>query len=228
MCNTKRKYQATIMSAVDELQRCYRALNKLYYNGVLEDVIITIQSDVKRSAYAWISVAKVWKDNTETSYHEINIVAEYLNRDPTEVVASLLHEMAHLYNMQQGVQDVSRGGQYHNTHFKFAAETHGLTCEHNKTYGWTITKATDQTAEWVKQNVRTGCFRMNRSQVWADGKPKTVSGEDDNGKPAVTKKGGSNIRKYICPDCGLIIRASRNIDGKVKCIECDKVMEFSK
>lgn len=222
--NKKRKYQPTIMSAVDELQRCYRKLNAKYYGGELADVVITIQSDPKRAAYAWITVGKTWNDKTENWYHEINMVAEYLNRNPEEVIASLLHEMAHLYNLMNGVQDCSRGGTYHNEKFKKAAEEHGLTVEHNKKYGWTITKATDETKEWVKENVREGCFRMRRGAFWTDGKPKVTTGEDESGKPKVTKKGGSNIRKYICPGCGLIIRASKDITGKVKCVDCDEVM----
>lgn len=220
----KRKYQPNIMSAIDELQRCFRALNAKYYNNKLEDVVITIQSDTTRSAYAWLSVHKVWKDNKESDYHEINMVAEFLNREPKEVISSLLHEMAHLYNLQNNIQDCSRGGTYHNQHFKEAAEAHGLNVEHNKKYGWTITTANVETIAWVEENVRKGCFRMKRKGAWKDGTPKVTKGEDENGKPAVEKKGKSNIIKYICPKCALIIRASKNIDGKVKCVDCDEIM----
>lgn len=220
MNKQKKRYQVTIMSAVDELQRAFRGLNKLYFQSQLEDVIITIQTDPRRAAYAWISVAKTWNDKSENWYHEINIVAEWLNRAPENVIASLLHEMCHLWNMQRGVQDCSRGGTYHNERFKETALTHGLTCEHDKRYGWTITGPTKELKEWTKKNVRSGCFRFAKAQTWKDGTPKTGAIEGADGKPKVDKKGKSNIRKYHCPKCGLIIRASKNIDGKVLCIDC--------
>lgn len=222
MNENKKRYQVTIMSAIDELQRIFRGLNKLYFNGELEDVIITIQTDPRRAAYAWISVAKTWNDKTDNWYHEVNIVAEFLNRDPADVTASLLHEMCHLYNLQRGVQDCSRGGTYHNEKFKEAALTHGLTCDHHKTYGWTITGPTPKLREWVETNVRKGCFRFQKMLTWKDGTPKkpTESGDNGKGGPAVEKKGKSNIIKYVCPNCGMICRTSKNADNKLVCWPC--------
>lgn len=56
-----------------------------------------------------------------------------------QVAETLLHEMVHLYNLQIGVQDTSRGGTYHNKKYKEAAEKHGLTVEKDAKYGWTKT-----------------------------------------------------------------------------------------
>lgn len=223
MDEKKKRYQVTIMSAVDELQRAFRGLNRLYFNGELEDVIITIQTDPRRAAYAWISVAKTWNDKSENWYHEINIVAEWLNRDPSDVCASLLHEMCHLYNLQKGVQDCSRGGSYHNERFKEVALTHGLTCDKSAKYGWTLTGPTQELREWVESNVRKGCFRFMRMQTWADGTPKkTGDSDNDKGGPKIEKKGKSNIIKYVCPHCGFIVRASKNADGRLVCWPCTR------
>lgn len=218
-----KRYQVTIMSAIDELQRSFRSLNKLYYNGELEDVIITIQTDPRKMVYAWISVAKTWNDKTQNWYREINIVAEYLNRKPEAVIASLLHEMAHLYALQNNIQDTSRGGSYHNQNFRDIAEAHGLLIEHHKTYGWTITKPNIETIEWVKENVRSGCFRFQKALTWADGTARKPKGEDDSGRPTTAKKGKSNIIKYVCPKCGLILRTSKDADGKISCVECNEI-----
>lgn len=226
MCE-KRRYPPTIMSAVDELQRAFRGLNKLYFDGILEDVIITIQTDHRKQAYAWISVDKRWSDKQNRWFREINIVAEYLNRDPADVIGSLLHEMCHLYNMQIGLQDCSRGGSYHNTIFRDAALGHGLTCEHHKEYGWTITAPDIQTRAWVEENIRPNCFRFQRASVWADGKPKkpAESPEDEAGRPTKVKKGTSNSRRYKCPTCGMIARTTR--DALLICGTCKEIMERS-
>lgn len=112
-----KNHEVTILSAVDELQRAYKALNTKYFAGQLEKTIITIQTDTTSTANAWISVGKVWSDKDQRDYREINLVAEHLNRAPELVIASLLHEMCHLYNLQRGVQDCSRSGTYHNQVF---------------------------------------------------------------------------------------------------------------
>ena len=47
----------------------------------------------------------------------------------------MLHEMAHLYNLNHGIKDVSNNGYYHNKKFKETAEAHGLAISHHHTYG---------------------------------------------------------------------------------------------
>jgi predicted RNA-binding Zn-ribbon protein involved in translation (DUF1610 family) len=32
------------------------------------------------------------------------------------------------------------------------------------------------------------------------------------------------MRKYTCPACGLIIRASKDVTGKLLCIDCGEVL----
>ena len=44
----------------------------------------------------------------------------------------MLHEMAHLYNLENGIKDTSRAGTYHNAKFKATAEEHGLICERSE------------------------------------------------------------------------------------------------
>lgn len=220
MC--KPRHEVTIMSAVDELQRAYKALNHKFFDDGLEKVIITIQTDTSRSAYAWISVAPVWSDRDKRSYREINLVAEWLSRDPAEVVASLLHEMCHLENLQKGIQDCSRGGTYHNSNFKLCAEKHGLNVEKSEKYGWVRTSPTEELRAWVKENCRPGCFRYCRQATYRNGKPKTTTTGAD-GLPTTTSRGSSNIRRYHCPACGMIVRASRDLTGKLMCVDCSEV-----
>lgn len=225
-----KNYKPTIMSAVDELQRAYKALNKEYFGNALEDVIITIQTDPRKQAYAWISIAKTWNDKAGHEYREINMVAEWLNRPSEQVIASLLHEMCHLWNMQKNIQDTSRNGSYHNTKFKEAAETHGLKCAKSEKYGWCITSASEELKEWVEENTRKGCFRFRRKLTWADGSERISKGkgnneQDENGRPAIERKGKSNIIKYICPKCGMIVRTSKNADNKIMCIDCKEILK---
>ena len=91
-------------------EKAFDVLNRVYFNAELPKVMITIQSRPK--AYGYITCNEVWTD-TDRSYYEINITAEYLNRPIENVLATLQHEMVHLYCMVNGIQDTSKAGRYH-------------------------------------------------------------------------------------------------------------------
>lgn len=123
------------------LEKIFRALNNDSFGGELEEPIITIQSTP--TAYGHITVAKTWKRKDDWR-HELNISADWLERPIENVVATMIHEMTHLYNIQHNVQDCSRGGTYHNKKFKEEAEKHMIHIEKDEKYGWTRTARSSQ------------------------------------------------------------------------------------
>lgn len=74
------------------LEKIFRALNVKYFNGELEEPIITIQSTPR--AYGHVTVAKAWQRG-DTTRHELNIGAGTLARPIENVVATTLHECVH-------------------------------------------------------------------------------------------------------------------------------------
>lgn len=128
------------------LEKIFRALNAKYFNGELEEPIITIQSTPR--AYGHVTVAKAWQRG-DTTRHELNIGAGTLARPIENLVASTLHECVHLWNLQNGIQDCSRGGQYHNKKFKEAAEARDLKISYDPRIGWSITEPTDALCEFI-------------------------------------------------------------------------------
>ena len=88
------------------LEKIFRALNNDSFGGELEEPIITIQSTP--TAFGHVTVAKTWKRKDDWR-HELNIAADWLERPIENVVATMIHEMTHLYNIQHNVQDCSRG-----------------------------------------------------------------------------------------------------------------------
>lgn len=214
------KGQVTIQSAIDELGRMFKLLNETYFGGELEKPVITILTDYTGGAYGWISVNKVWSSKDSQWFREINICAEYLNRPPELVVCTLMHEMCHLYNIQHGRQDTSRGGTYHNSIFRDTASANGLNVTQDKKYGWCITKPTEEFTRLVRDNCRAGCFKLERAKTYRDGTPKTTkTGED--GKEKTVSRTKQSSRKYTCPMCGLTVRATKDISGKLLCIDCN-------
>ena len=129
------------------LEKIFRALNAHYFDGAIEEPVITIQSTPR--AYGHVTVAKAWQRADGGARHELNIGAGTLDRPIENVTATVLHEMVHLYNIQTGVQDTSRGGTYHNKRFREAAEARDLHISYDKRIGWSVTEPTEALIEFI-------------------------------------------------------------------------------
>ena len=194
------------------LNKIFDLLNAEFFEGALSRPTITIQSTPK--AYGHFSLqADTWISKIGAT-HEINIGAGTLARPIEEVAATLLHEMVHYWNYESGVQDCSRGGTYHNRRFKDAAEAHGLIVEHSDKYGWSRTEPADALLDCVLENGLTdilitrnefGGFQMTGTTAIGTATPKR-----------------SSSRKYICPCCGMSIRATREVN--IGCLDCGEHM----
>lgn len=198
MNNTK----ATLVPMIKELESLFSKLNDKLFDGELETPVITIAPDTCR-AFGWFTTWRAWKetDNKENDgYYEITITSDYLDRDPIDIAGTLLHEMVHLYNSMHNVKNCSRGGSYHNKNFKIAAEKHGLIVEKTKSYGFSSTTPTPETAEYLDSlNLKFDLYRPTPQ------------------KEQTIKK--SSTRKYVCPVCGAIIRSTKPV--RVICADCD-------
>lgn len=132
-----------------ELYRAFDVFNEVFADNKLPKVVITIQESGRRNAYGWFGNG-FWSDRLAgQSVPEINLSAEYLSRGPNGLLETLLHEMAHLWNASvEQVRDCS-GGQYHNKHFKTAAERFGLHVERDGKRGWAYTSLTDRSKQAI-------------------------------------------------------------------------------
>lgn len=205
------KQLTTYNRAAGYLNTIFELLNEHYFEGALSRPVITIQSTPK--AYGHYTLYDAWSVDGETGLREINIGAGTLSRSIEYVAATLLHEMCHYYNDKMGIQDCSRGNAYHNRRFKAAAETHGLLVEHHPTYGWSITKPSDELLEFCLEHELPD-IRLNRNDMESI----RIGGTGTHsGTPGSTPK-PSSTRKYICPHCGLSVRATRVV--RVMCMDC--------
>lgn len=202
------------------LEKIFRALNRDWFGGEFEEPIITIQSTPR--AYGHVSVAKTWK-RKDGWRHELNIGAETLDRPIEHVVATMVYEMVHLYNIAHEVQDCSRGGAYHNRKFRDEAERRGLVIGHHPTYGWTVTEPGDELLEYIMEQGWTE-ISINRGGSWTP----TASGGSKAGEGGAVDGGEkprrSSTRKLICPCCGQSVRATRAVN--ILCGDCmEKMVE---
>lgn len=240
------------MSAVDklnsELNRLFDVFNEHYYRGEIEKPIVMAQTNGKdTTTMGWCTTRKIWKDNTKDQYfYEITICAEYLYRNILEICATLLHEMVHLYNLQKGIKDTSRGNTYHNKRFKQTAEKRGLIIDYDKRVGWSVTWLNDEAKTFIDQHVNREVFTLTRIRHRVIPKPvqtealtdsidiEDVVDIEDSGPVGAAGDPGSygtpyviddeekpkqSYRKYVCPTCSTIIRATKDVN--VVCGDCN-------
>ena len=113
---------------------------------------------------------------------EINICADYLNRPYENICETLLHEMVHLYNAQNGVNDTCRAGTYHNLKFKKVAEEHGLLVTKNAKSGFCVTELSIAAKSFIADLPHTA-FDVYREK----------NGSQNQ------EKAKQSMRKYVCP-----------------------------
>jgi len=78
--------------------------------------------------------------------HEVLVGGEGLQRGPTEVLGTLLHEAAHGLAQARSIQDTSRQGRYHNRRYATLAGELGLDVTSVQPIGWSATTVPEHTA----------------------------------------------------------------------------------
>lgn len=198
------------------MEKIFRALNSRYFDSQLEEPVITIQSTPR--AYGHVTVAKAWARADGERRHELNIGAGTLDRPIENVVATVLHEMVHLYHLQNGIKDCSRNGTYHNKTFRDAAQARDLEISYDKRIGWSVTEPSDVLVEFIIEQGWED-VHMSRTEgfsargIGTPGKSGAGTGGTQNG-------GGrpSSTRKLVCPKCGQSVRATKAVN--IICGDC--------
>ena len=144
--------------------------------------------------------------NGEESFNEIAFNLEHFTNSK-ELLSTLLHEVAHSLNHQNGVQDCS-ANQYHNAKFKTQAEALGLKTIEIKGKGYAATELTEFGAKrWSKAlAILTKALELTANMSEGGAKPKGRN---------------TNLIKAVC-DCGSIIRTSATVlKAGVTCNQCE-------
>lgn len=216
--------ETTKMSrAIAQLEGMYRELNHDFWGDALPLPIITVQS--KPGSWGHATTHKVWTSKDEPRY-ELNISAECVGRSIEQIVDTLLHEMVHIHCRENDIQEVSRGGSYHNGTFKAIAESHGCYCIKTEKYGWN-TEPDDRLIEYTLSKDWTE-IRIGRNPFWGllEGLNGAIEGGTTEGgtKPEIKPgKKPSSTRKYQCPCCGMSVRATKEV--RVLCMDCNVQLE---
>ncbi|WP_394884955.1 SprT-like domain-containing protein [Clostridium butyricum] len=188
-----------------ELYKAFSLFNDYYYNNTLPEPSITIQGKGnKKNVKGYCTSKKVWLDtlNSKDKY-EIAIIGEYINLGMNSVLSTLLHEMVHLYCLNNNINETSRNNTYHNKKFKEIAEDHGLIIERADRIGWSLSTLTSESESLItNSSIEEEPFLLIRID------PSQLTSSDDDEKKRISR---SKKRKYVCPVCGETITATKEI-----------------
>ena len=199
-----------ITKTIIELNKIFKLLNKQFFEDKLVEPIILIQTKSKKHTLGTCSTNPIWqkKDEEKDKKYEITLSGAYLNRTLEEIVATLLHEMIHLYCSLNKIKDTSNNCVYHNKKFKEEAEKRGLIIEKDKTIGWSLTKLTEDTIKLIPSlKIDNTAFDYWRNAL-----------EFKVEKPKVT------LNKYKCPECETKVTSSKTLN--IICGDCNKKFEL--
>ena len=207
------------------LEYGFEVLNKVYFNGELPPIVISIMSSPRTNGH--FTCGRVWRAE-ETLMHEINISAEHLDRPIENIMATLQHEMVHYYCEINDIADTSQFGRYHNKKFKSEAEARGLIITRADGIGWSVTTPSENFIKVLKEHNIEKPLDINRDGLILDilnkigtGGTDGTDGNGDTGVPVIKPKyPKQSTRKYICPCCGNSFRATKEIN--VMCMDCDE------
>ena len=96
--------------------------------------------------------------------------------------------------------------KYHNKRFKEVAEQHGLVVDKSEKYGWSTTTLTQEASDWIQSlNIKMRVLNYSEASF-----------------QRLRNKVHLHQEKYVCPGCGSIIRATKEV--RVTCTDCE--LEF--
>lgn len=199
-----------------ELEKCFRLLNQDFFNGELPTPIITVIPTPR--AYAHYVPYDIW-ETRDSKKREINIASGTLDRPLENILASLLHEMVHMYNdVILNIQDTSRKNMYHNKYFAKQAEQRGLTVTRSEHYGYAHTAPADRLLEWVLEHDELREVEMCRANPALVSVGIGTHASNGGELRPVSTTGNSHHRTYRCPRCDNGVRATKQVN--IICGDC--------
>lgn len=157
---------------------------------------------------------------------EVLLAGEALHLPPDQVMEILLHEAAHGINCARGVKDTSRGGRYHNQHYKDTGVEVGLRVEKMNPHGWARTTLRPQTVERYAGSIAEIAEHLRIARAIPRRALSGIEGRDgEAGIAGGEGQGDRRTRKNPAAECGcgrkMRMAASTLAKGPVVCGLCE-------
>ena len=203
--------ETSLKPVIEKLENLFSKFNEKFYNGELQAPVIKVSPDTTKGAYGWCTAWKAWSVGEQKKVADLATLTkealEAMKKDDGFYEINICAE--HLARPFEQVAETLLHEMVHlyNKKYKEAAEQHGLTVEKDAKYGWTKTSLNDEAKAFVA-GMQDKKFELHRKSL-----PKI---------PGAAKTKQSS-RKYVCPVCGCIIRATKEVH--VICGDCNVEFE---
>lgn len=185
------------------LYKAFDLFNEHYFDNELPPCMITLQKK-RPNKNADFIVEPIWfSTKSDDEFYQININPINMNREPEEILSSLLHEVIHYYCTLHKIKDCKQ--KVHTTAYKEVAENHGLHVEYDDDIGWSITSLNEESIELVKDLIEE--YKNDFVYMYIEKKP--------------VKK---NLFKYVCSSCGM--KAYAKAEKSIVCGDCGCELEM--
>ena len=169
-------------------------------------VVPVISKRYKKDYLACFS-ASTWATREGESVHELQLAAEALNREPTEILASVTHEMIHLFAESRGIKDCAASGR-HNKKFQELAIDYGLMCEKQEGRGYGVTTLSPALKERIEKEFKPDVTAFNLFRL----------------NPIVKERKKGKSMKWVCK-CEPVMVIRSNVEVDVTCNICHSLFE---
>lgn len=184
----------------------FNAINKNVFNSQIPDVSVVVSMSTKPYVHF-----------VPESFHLACSTGLLLMSD-VELLNAFLREMIHIYDyVILKVSDRSRGGTYYNKRFAHTARIFNIPVERNDRYGFQITSELSA-SEIIGNRRLLHCLASMRSMIFPEEISSQLSSTDNKHQTTPYP----NARRYVCPKCGTIVRATKKVN--ILCGDCNIAM----
>jgi hypothetical protein len=197
------------------LQDAYDHFREALFEGDLPQVLITLQRHPRARGY-FSAKSFQSRDKVRGHVHEIALNPDSFNgRTDAEILSTLGHEMAHLWQQEHGHPG---RGRYHNREWAAKMHSIGLMPSATGKLGGAVTG--DSMSHYILEDglfsVACRTFLTRYRLVWESA---TADDDDPNAPTGTTAKKQTRV-KFTCPNCGHNAWAKPSAD--LLCGRCSK------
>ena len=203
---------ASIGPTLDELERAIRwATARMDWTSQPTPLVPVTQTKGRRSNCLGYFAAERWSTKEGEFRAELQVSSEFLNRDPVEIVGTIIHEVVHVWCHAHGVKECGGNGR-HNSKCKPLFESVGLdVADPVDWYGFGYTTVNDALRNEIEQDFQPDLAAFNLYR-------RTITN--------VKKKGGPPKRvKWQCSGCESSFMGARATEFHVMCVPCANLYE---
>lgn len=226
---TSTELYAKIQAVIDELDSTFFSGNG---KECIPELVFAINNQCRACVTAFVSPDALYDKLNNKKLQYLGINPKYLDRDSSEILATICHELCHIY--ENAYIHIPRGG-YHDRQWAELMESCGLTPVFlNKSKTTVSTKiveggAFEEFVRTFKEKYGEDYFNIVEYSIEIEHKTKVALGieegddTEDNSPKAdnadkPVKKYNRNKIKYTCPDCGVKVWGKPGLH--IECSDC--------